>query len=92
MVIGGSDKTNTYGHRFIQATGGVIGYGIIGGNNAYNGENSTLDGNALIYVGGNTIVGDDNYIASKLSMYGIEPGTIFASGNGNSLIWQDVKK
>lgn len=83
MVIGGSSDNSTHGHRFIQMTGGIVGYSVIGGNNAYNGESASLNGNTLIYIGGNALVGDEDYISNNSTLYGIEAGSVFGSGNGN---------
>ena len=83
-VFGGAAVTETHGNRLINAAGGVINYGVFGGSNGYNGSNSnsskgTLNGNTLVRVGGSCQVGGKND-----TRFGIESGSVFGAGNGNS--------
>ena len=83
-VFGGAAVTETHGNRLINAAGGVVNYGIFGGSNGFNGSNSsnskgTLNGSTLVRVGGNCQVG-----GKSDTRFGIESGSVFGAGNGNS--------
>ena len=83
LMFGGAGASNTVGNRILNVTGGTFHYGILGGSNAYTYGNNTsnpygkIDGDTLVYVGGNTIVGteDDSY-------YTVQSGNVFGAGNG----------
>lgn len=85
MVFGGAGVSNTVGSRILNITGGTINYSILGGSNAYSiGNNSSdpygkIDGDTLLYVGGNVLVGTQND-----SLYNISSGDVFGAGNGRS--------
>lgn len=85
FIFGGAARTETYGNRIINITGGTVDYAVFGGSNGYssNGSESargTVDGDTYLYIGGKTTIGKTN-LSSK---YGVEPGNIFGIGNGNS--------
>ena len=89
MVIGGAGASTTYGNRIINFTGGTVNYGVFGGSNGTTGSDGSsyegiLEGSTFIYVGGNAIAGDDNLIANNSTLFGVESGSIFGAGNGNS--------
>ena len=82
MIFGGAGVSNTTGSRILNITGGTINYSILGGSNAYtqgNGSNpyGKIDGDTLVYVGGNVTVGTKND-----SIYNITSGNVFGAGNG----------
>ncbi len=94
-VIGGAVQLATAGDRIIQITSGKIQYSVCSGSNGkisnsspeYNGK---LDGNTLLYIGGNAVIGGDevNRIKpisenNKESIYGLQYGTVLGAGNGN---------
>lgn len=82
-IYGGAGFSTTKGNRIINVTGGLINYSILGGSDSYS-SNSTSDGivqgSTLIYVGGNSIVGDN----SSSTLYGVSSGSVFGAGGGNS--------
>lgn len=82
-VYGGAATTTTYGNRIVSITGGVVGYNVFGGSNAYNGKSSDgqLSGSTLIYVGGNSIIGSDDTSGAR---FNAEHGSVFGAGNGQS--------
>lgn len=84
-IVGGAGRTKTYGNRIIQVTGGSVEYSISGGSNGVeaNGGNDTgeLEGNTLIYIGGNCIIGKQ---ASTNTLYNVESGCVLGAGNGNT--------
>lgn len=85
LVFGGAGASNTVGNRIINVTGGTINYSILGGSNAYQYNANTsnpygkIDGDTLLYVGGNVVVGtkDDE-------LYAISSGNVFGAGNGRN--------
>lgn len=85
MVFGGAGVSNTVGSRILNITGGTINYSILGGSNAYStGNNSSdpygkIDGDTLLYVGGNVLVGTQSD-----TLYNISSGDVFGAGNGRS--------
>ncbi len=82
-VYGGAATTTTYGNRIVSITGGVVGYNVFGGSNAYNGGSSDgqLSGSTLIYVGGNSVIGSDDTSGNR---FNAEHGSVFGAGNGQS--------
>lgn len=89
LVIGGAGASATYGNRIINLTGGTINYAVFGGSNGYTGSDTgnyrgTLEGSTFVYVGGNAVVGDDYLIAANSNRFGVESGSVFGIGNGNS--------
>ena len=90
MVIGGAGRSETFGNRIINMTGGTVNYGVFGGSNGIEGSDSTsnskgtLTGSTFLYIGGNATVGDDNLINRGQQLYGVSSGNVFGIGNGNS--------
>ena len=89
LVIGGAGASATYGNRIINLSGGTITYAVFGGSNGYTGSDTgsyrgTLEGSTFVYVGGTAVVGDDDLIASNSTRFGVESGSVFGIGNGNS--------
>lgn len=89
IVIGGAGRTETYGNRIIQMSGGQVNYSIFGGSNGITGSNSsneqgTIDGDTLVYVGGSAIVGDEELVNNDAieSESQVESGSVFGIGNG----------
>lgn len=82
-VYGGAATTTTYGNRIVSITGGVVGYNVFGGSNAYNGGSSDgqLSGSTLIYVGGNSVIGSEDTSGNR---FNAEHGSVFGAGNGQS--------
>lgn len=82
-IYGGAATTTTYGNRIISITGGIVGYGVTGGSNAYNGGNSDgqLSGDTLVYIGGNAVIGDTQ---NSGTLFNSEIGGVFGAGNGRS--------
>ena len=88
LVFGGAGRSETFGNRIINLTGGKVNYAVFGGSNGYSGNNSqssrgTLTSSTFVYVGGNSVVGDPTIIASGNDWYGEEIGSVFGIGNGN---------
>ena len=92
MIFGGAGETATYGNRIIAITGGRVNYSVMAGSNGYTGGNGTgtVNGSGFIYVGGNAQIGNPTYVANNNVLYtnnnntGIEAGSIFGIGNGNT--------
>lgn len=88
LIYGGAGRTETYGNRIIQMTGGLVNYSVFGGSNGIEGSGSegTIRGNSYVYVGGNGIVGDENLVNNNTieSESNVEAGSIFGIGNGNT--------
>ena len=86
-IFGGAGRSATGGNRIISVTGGEVTNNVFGGSNAYNGNNSEgyLNGDTLVYIGGNAIIGTANSI---LFNDGNQPspgvGDVFGAGNGRS--------
>ncbi len=85
FIFGGAGRTETYGNRIVNVTGGTVNYAVFGGSNGYSGSNSsssrgTLTGDSFIYIGGNARVGNDSLTTA---VYGEEIGSVFGIGNGN---------
>ena len=84
-IVGGAGRSTTYGDRIIQITDGTIGYSVSGGSNGFKssndeGQNGELQGNTLVYVGGNAIVGSEE----GNTLYEVSAGCVLGAGNGNS--------
>lgn len=86
VITGGAGRSETYGNRIVQVTGGKVNYGVSGGSNGYTGSSSegVLTGSTYVYIGGVATIGDDDLISSDSDLYGISSGTVFGAGNGNS--------
>lgn len=84
-ITGGAGRSETYGNRIIQVTGGEIKYAIFGGSNGITGSNGEgkLDGKTYIYVGGNAIIG-----TRTDTLYGANAGSVFGIGNGRDYFSQ----
>ena len=84
-IFGGAGASNCVGNRILNITGGTVRYGILGGSNAYTAGSNTsnpygkIDGDTLVYVGGNVIVGTE-----EDSLYEISSGDVFGAGNGRN--------
>ena len=88
LVFGGAGRTETFGNRIVNLTGGQVNYAVFGGSNGYSGSNSnssrgTLTSSTFVYVGGNSVVGDPTIMANGDDWYGEEIGSVFGIGNGN---------
>lgn len=85
-ITGGAGTSTTYGNRIIGVTGGTVNYAIFGGSNGYDGTrgDGALTGDSYVYVGGNTVIGNEDYINSNSTIWGAEAGSVFGSGNGNT--------
>ena len=80
QIYGGATTNTTYGNRIINVTGGTIDYSILGGSNSNSGTNSTggiLEGDTVVYVGGNTEVGTETGTLND-----VEAGCVFGAGGG----------
>ena len=83
LVFGGAGASDTVGNKILNITGGTINYSIVGGSNAAEYSSSTsnpngkIDGDTLLYVGGNVTVGTKN---DKL--FTISSGDVYGAGNG----------
>ena len=86
MIVGGAGTSETYGNRILQITGGLVNYSVFGGSNGYDGGSSdgTLYGSSYVYIGGNAVIGNDNYVNNNSTLWGAEAGSVFGSGNGNT--------
>ncbi len=82
-IFGGAARTETYGNRIINVTGGLVNYSVFGGSNGSAGTNGegTLDGNTFIYAGGKAVIGNTSL---NNTLWGAEVGSIFGAGNGRS--------
>lgn len=93
-IVGGCVKVKTSSDRIIQVTGGTIEYSIFSGSNGKDtikGDIGSLDGNTLVYVGGNAKIGGTNRLTINGSdggdsLYGLQYGCILGAGNGNSSV------
>ncbi len=86
LVIGGAGRSETYGNRIVQVTGGTINYSVFGGSNGIEGGNNegTLTGTPYVYVGGNAIIGNSNYLGTEERESQVEAGSVFGIGNGKN--------
>jgi len=82
-IFGGAARTETYGNRIINLTGGQVNGSVFGGSNGVEGSDGegTLDGNTFIYAGGSAVVGNTNLTSG---WFGAEVGSIFGAGNGRA--------
>ncbi len=86
-IVGGAGRSTTYGDRIIQVTGGTVQFSVNGGSNGYmstnaDGNNGQLDGNTLVYIGGNANIGTTD--TQNETLYGVTAGSVFGAGNGNA--------
>ena len=85
LVFGGAGASNTVGNRIINITGGTINYAVFGGSNAAEYGSGTsnpdgkIDGDTLLYVGGNVTVGTKND-----TLFTVPSGDIYGAGNGRA--------
>ena len=82
-IYGGAGHSTTKGNRVINVTGGLINYSILGGSDSYSSasvDDGVVQGSTLVYVGGTTVVGD----GSTDELNGVESGSVFGAGGGNS--------
>ncbi len=80
-IYGGAGHSTTKGNRIINATGGTVSCSILGGSDSYNsGSNNdgVVQGSTLVYVGGNVTVGGGS------TVQGVDPGSVFGAGGGQS--------
>ena len=88
LVFGGAGATDTVGNKIVNVTGGTINYSILGGSNANEYSSNTtnpygkIDGDTLLYVGGNVIVG-----TKSDKLFTIPSGDVYGAGNGRSGEW-----
>lgn len=87
-IVGGAGSTESYGNRLISISGGTVTNSVAGGSNSYEGsaDEGTIEGNTLVYVGGNAHIGGgptktENQSTSTLMGVNI-PGSIFGAGLG----------
>lgn len=91
-ISAGSFQLNTSGDKILQMTDGIVQYGIAGGINGYESSdgNGILNGNTLLYIGGNATIGgegrliNNKYSPTGESIYGLEYGNILGAGNGKN--------
>ena len=82
-IYGGAGHSTTKGNRIINVTGGTVSYSVLGGSDSYSStdtDDGVVQGSTLVYVGGNTVVGD----GSTGELNGVESGSVFGAGGGNS--------
>lgn len=86
FVFGGAGRSETYGHRLLNITGGTINRAAYGGSNGYQGSNGegVLSGSTFVYVGGNAVIGSDEALADGPSAYGEIVGSVYGVGNGRN--------
>ena len=80
QIYGGATQNTTYGNRIINISGGLIHYSVLGGSNSNSGTGSNIgiiDGDTIVYVGGTTVVGDQND-----TLLAVESGSVFGAGGG----------
>lgn len=89
-IVGGAGITTTYGDRVIQVTGGNVVYCVAGGSNGYlaaetvsgvSDPTGTLEGDTLVYIGGNAKIGTDDI---NSTLYYANAGSVFGAGMGNN--------
>ncbi len=83
-INGGAGQSTTYGNRIIQVTGGTINYSVFGGSNGVSGSGTdgALTGSPYIYIGGNAVIGSEEYVNANSNLFGFEAGSVFGIGNG----------
>ena len=82
-IYGGAGHSTTVGNRVINVTGGLVNYSVLGGSDSYSStdtDDGVVQGSTLVYVGGTVIVGD----GSTNELNGVESGSVFGAGGGNS--------
>ena len=94
-IVGGAGVSTTRGQRTIQVTGGSVAYSVAGGSNGVTAGNSgssnptgQLEGDSLVYVGGNALIGTE--LGSV--MYDVEAGCVLGAGNGNNTLPETAGK
>lgn len=87
-IVGGAGVSTTRGDRIIQVTDGEVEYSVSGGSNGESAGRSgssnptgQLNGNTLVYIGGNAVIGSTT---DTNTLYGVEPGCVLGAGNGNA--------
>lgn len=81
-IYGGAGHSTTKGNRIVCVTGGTVTYSVLGGSNSFESgytDDGILQGNTLVYVGGNVTVG-----GGSGKLYGVESGTVFGAGGGDT--------
>ena len=81
-IYGGAGHSTTKGNRIICVTGGTVNYSVLGGSNSFESgdpDDGVLQGDTLVYVGGNVTVGGQT---DKL--FGVESGSVFGAGGGDT--------
>ncbi len=86
FIVGGAGRTETYGNRILNITGGIVNRAAYGGSNGYLGSNGegVLTGESMVYVGGHATIGSDAAISEGPSDYEEIVGSIYGAGNGRS--------
>ena len=82
-IYGGAGHSTTKGNRIINVTGGTVSYSVLGGSDSYSSsatDDGVVQGSTLVYVGGTVLVGD----GSTGELNGVESGSVFGAGGGNS--------
>ncbi len=82
QIYGGAGHSTTQGNRIINVTGGKVHYSVLGGSDSYSSSDTTdgiVQGSTLIYIGGTAVIGDETD-----SLYGVESGSVFGAGGGNT--------
>ena len=85
-IVAGAGRTETRGDRRIQITDGKVYYSVSGGSNGFlattnnsSGDNGRMNGNTMVYVGGDAEVGT----AEEGSiLYEVTSGSVMGAGNG----------
>lgn len=86
-IFGGAGQSATGGNRIISVTSGEVTNNVFGGSNSYtgSGEDGYLDGDTLVYIGGNSVIGTSNTILFNVTgQTAPEVGDVFGAGNGKS--------
>ena len=81
-IYGGAGHSTTKGNRIISVTGGTVSYSVLGGSDSYSStetDDGVVQGSTLVYVGGNVTVG-----GGSGELNGVEAGSVFGAGGGNS--------
>ena len=89
-IVGGAGVSTTRKDRIIQVTGGEVRYCVAGGSNGFKAGESTslnptgiLEGNTLVYIGGDCVIGTDT---SGIQLYYADAGCVFGAGCGNTTL------
>ena len=92
-IFGGGAYLTSNGNRIIQISGGRVNYSVAGGSNGYKGNPAdgstyiaTLAGDAYVYAGGNSTIGNSNF-ASDATKFEMEWGSIFGTANGKPSVY-----